>query len=65
MAHALHRKSSVTSGSGSMASRWLPAGTAPAWQNRFLSCTLGPSHLLSALAYVDLNPRARLFGAVE
>ena len=24
-----------------------------------------PPHLLSALAYVDLNPRARLFGAVE
>lgn len=26
------------------------------WQNRFFSCALGPSHLLSALAYVDLNP---------
>jgi putative transposase len=31
------------------------------WQNRFYSCALGPSHLLSALAYVDLNPvRARI-----
>ncbi len=26
------------------------------WQNRFFSCAPGPSHLLSALAYVDLNP---------
>jgi putative transposase len=31
------------------------------WQNRFYSCPLGPSHLATALAYVDLNPvRARL-----
>ena len=34
------------------------------WQNRFYSCPLGPSHLVSALAYVDLNPvRAGLVGA--
>ena len=26
------------------------------WQNRFFSCALGPSHLLAALQYVDLNP---------
>ncbi len=33
------------------------------WQNRFRSCPLGPSHLVSALAYVDLNPvRAGLVG---
>ncbi len=33
------------------------------WQNRFYSCPLGPSHLLAALAYVDLNPvRAGLVG---
>ena len=31
------------------------------WQNRFYSCPVGPSHLIEALAYVDLNPvRARL-----
>ncbi len=31
------------------------------WQNRFYSCPLGPTHLIEALAYVDLNPvRARL-----
>ena len=36
------------------------------WQNRFFSCALGPSHLLSALAYVDLNPvRARLAERAE
>lgn len=33
------------------------------WQNRFHSCALGPSHLIAALAYVDLNPvRAGLVG---
>jgi len=33
------------------------------WQNRFYSSPLGPSHLLAALAYVDLNPvRAGLVG---
>ena len=33
------------------------------WQNRFYSCPLGASHLLAALAYVDLNPvRAGLVG---
>ena len=33
------------------------------WQNRFYSCPLGPSHLLAALAYVDVNPvRAGLVG---
>jgi putative transposase len=33
------------------------------WQNRFYSCLLGPTHLVSALAYVDLNPvRAGLVG---
>ena len=33
------------------------------WQNRFYSCPLNPSHLLTALAYVDLNPvRAGLVG---
>jgi putative transposase len=26
------------------------------WQNRFNSCPLGPSHLATALAYVDPNP---------
>ena len=26
------------------------------WQNRFFSCPLGPTHLLSAMRYVDLNP---------
>jgi putative transposase len=26
------------------------------WQNRFYSCPLGRDHLLTALAYVDLNP---------
>jgi len=26
------------------------------WQNRFYSCTLGPSHLVAAPAYADLNP---------
>jgi putative transposase len=26
------------------------------WQNRFFSCPLGESHLLSALRYVELNP---------
>ena len=31
------------------------------WQNRFYSTSLGRSHLLAALRYVDLNPvRARL-----
>jgi len=31
------------------------------WQNRFYSCPVGPSHLIEALAYADLNPvRARL-----
>jgi putative transposase len=33
------------------------------WQNRFYSCPLGSSHLVRALAYVDLNPvRAGLVG---
>jgi putative transposase len=33
------------------------------WQNRYYSSPLGPSHLLTALAYVDLNPfRAGLVG---
>jgi len=33
------------------------------WQNRFYSCPLGPTHLVTALAYVDLNPvRAGLAG---
>lgn len=36
------------------------------WQNRFFSCALGPSHLRSALAHVDLNPvRARLAERAE
>ncbi len=26
------------------------------WQNRFFSCPMGPSHLLAALRYVELNP---------
>ncbi len=26
------------------------------WQNRFFSCALGPTHLFSAMHYVDLNP---------
>ena len=31
------------------------------WQSRFYSCPVGPSHLIEALAYTDLNPvRARL-----
>ena len=34
------------------------------WQNRFYSCPLGPSHLVAALAYVDLNPvRAAMVGS--
>jgi len=34
------------------------------WQNRFYSCTLGPSHLVAALTYVDLNPvRAAMAGS--
>ena len=33
------------------------------WQNRFYSCPLGPTHLVTALAYVDLNPvRACIVG---
>ena len=33
------------------------------WQNRFYSCPLGPTHLVTALAYVDLNPvRAGIVG---
>jgi len=33
------------------------------WQNRFYSCPLGPTHLVAALAYVDLNQvRAGLVG---
>jgi putative transposase len=33
------------------------------WQNRFYSCPLGPRRLVTALAYVDLNPvRAGLAG---
>ena len=35
------------------------------WQNRLFSCTLGAGHLLTALAYVDLNPRAGLLGAAS
>lgn len=35
------------------------------WQNRFFACTLGPTHLWSALAYVELNPvRAGIVGRV-
>lgn len=31
------------------------------WQERFASCALGRTHLIAALAYVDLNPvRARM-----
>ena len=26
------------------------------WQNRYFACPLGPSHLWTALAYVDNNP---------
>lgn len=26
------------------------------WQNRFFACALGPAHLWTVLAYVDLNP---------
>ncbi len=34
------------------------------WQNRFYSCPLGQSHLVAALAYVDLNPlRAAIVGS--
>jgi putative transposase len=33
------------------------------WQNRFFACTLGPSHLWAALAYVERNPaRAGMVG---
>lgn len=36
------------------------------WQSRFYSCPLGPTHLVAALAYVDLNPvRAGLVGAAR
>jgi len=44
----------------------LYARTGHLWQNRFFSCSLGPDHLLVALAYVDLNPvRAGLTGQAE
>jgi len=26
------------------------------WQNRFYSCPLGPTHLVDALVYTDMNP---------
>ena len=26
------------------------------WQNRYFACSLGPGHLWTALAYVDMNP---------
>lgn len=36
------------------------------WQNRFISCALGRDHLVTALAYADLNPvRAGLVGRAE
>jgi putative transposase len=36
------------------------------WQNRFFSCALDRDHLVTALAYVDLNPvRAGLAGSGE
>ena len=36
------------------------------WQNRFFGCMLGPSHLWTAIAYVELNPvRARLVTRAE
>jgi len=36
------------------------------WQSRFYSCPLGPTHLVAALAYVDLNPvRAGLVGSAQ
>jgi len=36
------------------------------WQGRFFSCGLGPDHLVTALAYVDLNPvRAGMVGWAE
>jgi putative transposase len=31
------------------------------WQNRYFACSLGPGHLWTALAYVEMNPvRAKL-----
>jgi putative transposase len=36
------------------------------WQGRYFSCSLGPDHLVTALAYVDLNPvRAGMVGWAE
>jgi putative transposase len=36
------------------------------WQGRFFSCPLGRDHLVTALAYVDLNPlRAHLVGRAD
>ena len=36
------------------------------WQGRFASCMLGPSHVLAAARYIELNPvRARLAAAPE
>ncbi|MBZ0167414.1 MAG: transposase [Candidatus Omnitrophica bacterium] len=33
------------------------------WQGRFYSCVLGPTHLLRAIRYVEMNPvRARMVG---
>ena len=36
------------------------------WQNRFYGCLLAPSHLWTAIAYVERNPiRARIVGRAE
>ena len=33
----------------------------PLWQNRFFACMLAPSHLRTAIVYVERNPiRARI-----
>jgi hypothetical protein len=44
-------------------SRWFNAvrrRSGHLWQNRFCSAPLGRDHLLTALRYVDLNPRGRV-----
>ena len=44
--------------------RW--GRTGHLWQNRFFACALGPSHLWTALAYVECNPvRAGMAGTAE
>jgi len=53
---------------GRYASYWnaRQSSTGHVWQGRFYSCPLDPSHLWTALRYVELNPvRARMVEAPE